>query len=89
MNKMFAKQIGRNMEVYVDDMLVKSTETFAHLGDLEEVFSIMRKHKMRLNLSKCSFGVSLRKFLGYMVNSWALKLIRKRYGLSWKWLCLK
>ena len=65
---MFAEQIRRNMELYVD-MLVKSTKTSGHLGDLEEVFSILRKHKMWLNPSKCAFGVSSGKFLGYMVNS--------------------
>ena len=66
-NKMFSQQIGRNMEVYVDDMLVKSKEELAHLDDLEETFATLRKHQMKLNPSKCTFGVASGKFLGFMV----------------------
>ena len=49
-------------------MVVKSKETSEHLGDLGEVFSILRKHRLCLNASKCSFGVGSRKFLGYMIT---------------------
>ena len=48
-NKMFSKQIGRNMEVYVDDMLVKSKEELAHLDDLKETFATLKQYQMRLN----------------------------------------
>ena len=48
-NKMFNKQIGRNMEVYVDDMLVKSKEELAHLDDLRETFAILKQYQMKLN----------------------------------------
>ena len=67
-NKMFSKQIGRNMEVYVDDMLVKSREELAHLDDLKETFSTFKQYQMKLNPSKCAFGVSSKKFLGFMVS---------------------
>ena len=67
-NKMFSKQIGRNMEVYVDDMLVKSKEEPAHLDDLKETFATLRQYQMKLNLSKCIFGVASGKFLGFMVS---------------------
>ena len=67
-NKMFCKQIVRNMEVYVDDMLVKSKEEFAHLDDLKETFATLRKYKMKLNPSKRAFGVASGKFLGFMVS---------------------
>ena len=67
-NKMFNKQIGRNMEVYVDDMLVKSKEAKSHLDNLQEIFDTLRKYWMKLNLAKCVFGVSLGKFLGFMVS---------------------
>ena len=67
-NKMFSKQIGRNMEVYVDDMLVKSREEIAHLDDLKEMFATLRQYQMKLNPSKCTFGVSSGKFLGFMVS---------------------
>ena len=67
-NQMFSKQIGRNIEVYVDDMLVKSREEENHLDDLEEMFNTLRQYSMKLNLSKYAFGVSSRKFLSFMVS---------------------
>ena len=67
-NHMFRPQIGRNVEVYVDDMLVKSLDEGSHLDDLEETFETLRRYKMKLNPSKCAFGVSSRKFLGFMVS---------------------
>ena len=67
-NKMFNKQIGRNMEVYVDDMLVKSKEELAHLDDHREMFATLKQYQMKLNPSKCVFGVALGKFLGFMVS---------------------
>ena len=67
-NKMFNKQIGRNMEVYVDDMLVKSKEKLAHLNNLKETFATFKQYQMRLNLRKCVFGVASGKFLGFMVS---------------------
>lgn len=67
-NRMFNRQIGRNMEVYVDDMLVKSKEELAHLDDLKETFATVKQYQMKLNPSKCIFGVASRKFLGFMVS---------------------
>ena len=66
-NQMFGEQIGSNVEVYVDDMLVKSKEEESHLDDLRETFNMLRKCSMKLNPSKCAFGVSSGKFLGFMV----------------------
>ena len=63
MNKMFARQIGRNVEVYVDDMLVKSLREDEHLSDLQETFDTLWAYNMKLNLSKCAFGVTAGKFL--------------------------
>uniref|UniRef100_A0A2N9FYM4 RNA-directed DNA polymerase n=1 Tax=Fagus sylvatica TaxID=28930 RepID=A0A2N9FYM4_FAGSY len=68
MNKMFHHQIGRNMEVYVDDMLVKTKDDIKHLEDLKETFETLRRYRMKLNPSKCVFGVSSGKFLGFMVS---------------------
>ena len=65
---MFKKQIGRNMEVYVDDMLVKSKEEEDHLDDLKEMFNTLRQYSMKLNSSKYVFGVSSGKFLGFIVS---------------------
>ena len=67
-NQIFNKQIGRNMEVYVDDMLVKSREARTYLADLQEAFDTLRRYKMKLNPAKCLFGVSFGKFLGFIVS---------------------
>ena len=66
--KMFNKQIGRNMEVYVDDMLVKSKEELTHLNDLTEMFATLKQYQMKLNPGKCVFGVVSGKFLVFMVS---------------------
>ena len=60
--------MGKNIEVYIDDMVVNSKIMFEHIGDLANIFKILRGHKFRLNASKCSFGVGSGKFLGYMVT---------------------
>ena len=65
---MFSKQIGRNIEVYVDDMLIKSKEELAHLDDLRGMFATLRQYQMKLNSNKCVFGVASGKFLGFMVS---------------------
>ncbi|XP_063941355.1 uncharacterized protein LOC108201357 [Daucus carota subsp. sativus] len=67
-NMMFKEQIGKTMEVYVDDMLVKSKEAQDHIQHLAEMFDILRKYRMKLNPQKCVFGVESGKFLGFMVN---------------------
>jgi len=69
MDKVFKDQIGRNMEVYVDDMVVKSGEVEKHLRDLEEVFARIREYNIRLNPEKCVFGVKGGKFLGFMLTN--------------------
>ncbi|XP_011100977.1 uncharacterized protein LOC105179080 [Sesamum indicum] len=65
-NRMFKEQIGKSMEVYVDDMLVKSQRSYDHLSHLKKAFAIIRTYGMNLNPSKCTFGVGGGKFLGYM-----------------------
>ena len=57
-----------SVEVYIDDMVVKSMFVSEHVRDLTSIFEILREHKLRLNASKCSFGVGSGKFLGYMVT---------------------
>ena len=56
------------MKVYMDEMLIKSKEVKTHLEDLQETFDALRRYKMKLNPAKCVFGVSLGKFLGFMVS---------------------
>ena len=58
MNKMFANQIERNVQVYVDNMLVKSQREEDHLKDLEETFNTLHSYNIKLNLSKRAFGVT-------------------------------
>ena len=68
MNKMFTHQIGRNIQVYVDDMLVKSIREDDYLDDLKETFNTLRSYNMKLNPNKCAFRVTAGKFLGFMVS---------------------
>ena len=68
MNRMFAPQIGRNVQVYVDDMLVKSRQEEDHLKDLKETFDTLCSYNMKLNPGKCAFRVTAGKFLGFMVS---------------------
>ena len=67
-NHIFRPQIGQNVEVYVDDMLVKSQDEGKHLDDLQETFDTLRQYNMKLNPSKCTFEVSSGKFLGFIVS---------------------
>ena len=60
--------MGKNIEMYIDDMVVKSKMESEHIRDLIDIFKILRGHKLHLNASKCSFGVGSGKFLGYMVT---------------------
>ena len=68
MTRMFEPQLRKSIEAYIDDMVVKSKVASEHVRDLEDIFEILRRHKLHLNASKCSFGVGSRKFLGYMVT---------------------
>ena len=72
-NKVFAHQIGWNMEAYVDDMMVKSMSMADHINDLRETFAMLREHRMKLNPSKCAFEVSSSKFLGFIVSKRGIK----------------
>ncbi|CAL8991629.1 unnamed protein product [Prunus brigantina] len=67
-NQIFAELIGTSMEVYVDDMLVKSRTANDHLRNLSLMFGKLKQYNMRLNPSKCAFGVASGKFLGFMIS---------------------
>ena len=68
MTRMFEPQLGKNIEVYIDEIVVKSKLESEHINNLRNIFEILRRHKLQLNASKCSFGVKSGKFLGYMVT---------------------
>ena len=74
MTRMFEPQLGKNIEVYIDNMVVKSKLESEHVNNLGNIFEILRRHKLRLNASKCSFGVRSGKFLEYMVTHRRIKV---------------
>ena len=65
--KIFEPILGKTMDTYIDDMVVKIKEESDHINDLTEVFAIHKMHKLRLNATKCAFGVSYGKLLGHLV----------------------
>ncbi|KAM1499833.1 hypothetical protein ACFX10_022465 [Malus domestica] len=77
-NSMFAKQIRKSMEVYVDDMLVKSKHADQHITNLSKTFTILKRYRMRLNPNNCAFGVGSVKFLGFMISQLDIELIPRR-----------
>ena len=66
--KIFQPFIGKSMEIYIDNMLIKSKECLDHTRHLQEVFELLRKHNMKLNPLKCAFSINSGKFLGFMVT---------------------
>ena len=68
-NKIFQKEIGASIEVYIDDRLVKSVKVKLHVAHLAESFQVLKNYNMKLNPTKCAFGVSAGKFLSFIVNS--------------------
>ena len=74
MIRMFEPRLGKNIEIYIDDMVVKSKSESKHVNDLGNIFAILRKHKLRLNAFKCSFGIGSEKFLGYMVTHYGIEV---------------
>ena len=74
MNKMLAHHIQRNVQVYMDDMLVKSQWEDDHLDNLKETFDTLCSYNIKLNPSKCAFGVTARKFLGFMVSKRGIEI---------------
>jgi ferredoxin len=68
MDTIFAKQIGRNLELYIDDLVVKTKEGGSQTEDLKEILQQVRKYNMRLNPTKCTFCVQVGKFLGFLLT---------------------
>ena len=65
---MFEPILGKTMDAYIDDMVLKSKKESNHIRDLIEVFTILKRHRLRLNAAKCAFGVSLEFFLEQLVT---------------------
>ena len=83
-NIMFKDLIGKTMEVYVDDMLVKSRMAGGHVDHLEQMFEILRKYQMKLKPLKCAFVVNSRKFLDFMVNQRAIEASPEKIKALWR-----
>nr|GEZ67105.1 reverse transcriptase domain-containing protein [Tanacetum cinerariifolium] len=73
MDKAFENQMGRNIEVYVDDLVIKSHTETEMVRDVAETFQTLRKINMKLNLKKCSFGLAEGVFLGYVITPEGIK----------------
>ena len=88
-NRMFADQLGKTMEVYIDDMLVKLAREKDHVPQLRECFKILNKFEMKLNPEKCSFEVPSGEFLGYLVTERGIEANPKQIAAFIKMLSLK
>jgi len=68
MDRILAHMLGRNVQAYVDDMVVTFQERGRHTTDLEKLFAMIAKYRLKLNPEKCVFGVEAGKFLGFMLT---------------------
>jgi len=68
MDRVLAPMLGRNVQAYVDDMVVTSQQREQHITNLEELFTTITKYMLKLNPEKCMFGVEARKFLGFLLT---------------------
>ena len=66
--KIFESILGKTMDAYIDDMVVKSIKESDHIKDLTKVFTILKRHKLKLNAKKCAFRVNSRNCLAHMVT---------------------
>ena len=69
MNSCLESQIGRNVHMYIDDMVVKSNRQDDLVADLAETFANLRRYQIKLNPLKCTFGVPTGQLLGYVVSA--------------------
>jgi hypothetical protein len=77
MNYIFHKLISRVIEIYIDDVVIKSKGYKEHLADLRETLECMRRYGLRMNPSKCAFGMSAGQFLGFMVHERGIEIGQK------------
>ena len=76
MNIIFHNLIGQCIEVYIDDVVVKSADFNKHLANLEQAFLKMKKHSLNMNMAKSAFGVLSGSFFGFLVHKKELRWIR-------------
>jgi hypothetical protein len=80
MNYIFHEFIGKIIEIYIDDVVVKSEGYKEHLADLRKILECTRKHGLKMNPNKCAFGVSAGQFLGFMVHQRGIEVSQKTIG---------
>jgi hypothetical protein len=80
MNYIFHKFIGRIVEIYIDDVVVKSEGYKDHLANLRKILECTRKHGLKMNPNNCAFGVSAGQFLGFMVHQRGIEVSQKTIG---------
>ncbi|CAL2277698.1 unnamed protein product [Prunus armeniaca] len=78
MNSIFHDMIGRNLEVYIDDVVIKSESRLGHVDDLRSAFERMRRHQLKMNPKKCAFGVSAGNFLGFLVHQRGIEIDKNK-----------
>jgi hypothetical protein len=77
LNCIYHDLIGKLVEIYIDDVVVKSTSIWGHLGDLRQVFERTKWFGLKMNPKKCAFGVSAGQFLGFLVHEWGIEISLK------------
>jgi hypothetical protein len=77
MNYIFHELIGKIVEIYIDDVVIKSLNHGAHLGDVKRTLECTRKHGLKMNPNKCAFGVSAGEFLGFLVHEGGIEVGKK------------
>jgi len=77
MNFIFDEFIGTLVEIYIDDVVVKSGDFVKHLADLRKILECTRKHGLKMKPNKCAFGVSIGQFLGFMVHQRGIEISRR------------
>jgi hypothetical protein len=77
MNYIFHELIGKVVEIYIDDVLIKSLDHESHLDDVRKTLECTRKHGLKMNLNKCAIGVSAEEFLGFVVHEGGIEVGKK------------
>jgi hypothetical protein len=78
MNLIFCDLLGVFLEIYIDDLVIKSVGFTEHLADLRATFKRMRNYNLKMNPLKCAFGVSARRFLGFIVHEHGIEIDPKK-----------
>jgi hypothetical protein len=77
MNYIFHESIGKIVEIYIDDVVIKSLNHESHLNDVKKTLECTRKHGLKMNPNKCAFGVSAGEFLGFLVHEGGIEVGKK------------